>query len=578
MRSGPDKSLAGKWRLPAKNTQSPTCSRSGRHRASPSGYALRIGKGKNPVKLKPLGRRGAIRGLAVTGVALASVAGLVLSQAPAFADPGFTYVAVGSDTIQDFMNGLASQALAPGELASYNATNPQDNVQQEIITPGKAGNTSTSTITKGPVNALPAESCSFNRPNGSGQGNTSLRLSLVGTNGMPTTTLATPIVSTSSGGQAPQSNCIDISRSSSGPGTFTVNGTSKSVVDPTAGELLYVPFAVDGVTIAMGSTAASAATATTAGTSTVPDGCYNGPTNNAPSGSTPCVATAATNLTPGGAAAPQFTFAQLQTLYDNCAAVPASNGVTYFPWESTYTASNLPSGDVPVDLYIPQSGSGTLSFWESELGFAQNGASIPACDFQKIQPDAGATAAGEPVPASLAPFASASALVEEHDGSAVTLDPNGLFPFSIAQYISQSNGNNPRFHQAQLLSVDGISPLAGTGEPLNVTSAQAAGGAINLSFNKLLLREVYNIVAYDRVVPGDNNYDPTLAGLLTSTSSSNSAASFLCKQKSLIGFYGFAVITASSPSPPGLGGEAGGHYCGQIDATNLRTYGPTTGF
>ena len=41
----------------------------------------------------------------------------------------------------------------------------------------------------------------------------------------------------------PQSNCIDIARSSS--------GVSSANLDASAGDLLYIPFAVDGVTAAM---------------------------------------------------------------------------------------------------------------------------------------------------------------------------------------------------------------------------------------------------------------------------------------------------------------------------------------
>ena len=206
----------------------------------------------------------------------------------------------------------------------------------------------------------------------------------------------------------------------------------------------------------------------------------------------------ATNLIPTTGAdagvVPQFTFNQLQTLYKSGTAVTAANnGVTYFPYSP---GSTVPSGDVPVDLYVPQNGSGTLKFWSQQLGFTV-GSTTPWI-YQTIQTDAGAAQVGEPGELS-ADTQFQNMQVEEHDGTAVTVDPNGLFPFSIAQYISQHNGHNPRFHGAQILSVGGVAP--------------EASGKLNPAFPNTLLREVYNVVAWDRVVnTGDGNFDPVLAG------------------------------------------------------------------
>jgi hypothetical protein len=105
------------------------------------------------VKLKPPGKR-TIRGLAVTGVAIAGVASLALNQTQALADPGVTYVALGADVTQDFLNGWAT-ALGGNLVGSYNATNPQDLASlHQVITPEKTGNAT-------PTNALPAEACGF---------------------------------------------------------------------------------------------------------------------------------------------------------------------------------------------------------------------------------------------------------------------------------------------------------------------------------------------------------------------------------------------------------------------------------
>jgi hypothetical protein len=488
------------------------------------------------VKLKPPGKR-TVRGLAVTGVVIAGVASLALNQTQALADPGVTYVAVGADVTQDFLNGWAT-ALGGNLVGSYNATNPQDLASlHQVITPVKTGNTT-------PANALPAEACGFNRPNGSGEGVTAIRASLAGATGEPATTSATssPIlgqaVSLTNGdtgslpSNLPESNCVDIARSSSAP--------SSANVDAAAGALIYIPFAVDGLTASIGSTARTIENVAGTGTEATP----------------------ATNL--GALAGVGFSLPGLKALYANgddavANSVTSGAGTCYAPIGGPDAATLLPAGvtcssTVAVDLYVPPSGSGTLTFWAKQLGFSAT--SLPGWDFQTIQSDGGQTVAdyvGQPV--------------QQDNGTGVTVDPNGLFPFSVAQNISQHNGHNPRYDQAVLLPVSGVNP-------------ETAGGALNVTaFPIQLLREVYNVVAWDRVHnTGDGNFDSVLASLLVSTTNTNAAQSLLCGQRSLIASYGFATMTPSALSPVGLGGSVGGHYCGQIDQTNLRAYGPTTGF
>jgi hypothetical protein len=500
------------------------------------------------VKLKSPGRR-TIRSLMVTGVAIAGLTSLALNQTPALADPGDNYVSVGADVTQDFSNAWAT-ALGGNVVGSYNAVNEVTGASHEIITPVKTGIPASGNTS--PTNALPAEACSFNRPNGSTDGLVDLRGALAGATGEPATTLATatPIVgqTVTVGGTTgalpsnlPQRDCIDIARSSSAPGTFGANNTS--VVDPTAGALLYIPFAVDGVTASVGSAAGTIENVAASGTEATP----------------------ATNLS--ALSGVGFSIAGLTAMYKNGDDAVA-NGVTtgsstcYAPTSvgtpaAPDSTSLLPAGVtcssiVPVDLYVPQAGSGTLKFWQSQI----MGSTVNTWDYQAIQSDSGHTVAdyvGQPV--------------QQDTGTPVTVDPNGIFPFSIPQYISQHTGHDPRFDEAVLLPVNGVNP-------------ETAGGAMNVSaFPISLLREVYNIVAYDRVVnTNDGNFDPNLAALLVSTSSTNAAQSLLCGQRSLISSYGFALMTPSQLSPTGLGGEVGGHYCGQVDTTNLRAYGPTTGF
>ncbi|WP_456846263.1 hypothetical protein [Cellulomonas sp. P5_C6] len=156
------------------------------------------------------------RKLAVLGVATGLLATTVALAGPASADPvSGSYVAVGSDTLQDSMNALVNGTTASGPsvrvlsagtpLASYDAF----------------GSANIQTKPKGPF---------FGRPGGSGAGVNALIASIKGTtynNG--STTSAAPIT-----GQ------VDIARSSSGPGSNA----------NTAGLLVYVPFARDAVAYA----------------------------------------------------------------------------------------------------------------------------------------------------------------------------------------------------------------------------------------------------------------------------------------------------------------------------------------
>src|ERR1700678_3214352 len=256
-----------------------------------------------------------VKSLMAVGTAVAGFAALTVVYAgPACADPAEVLRAVGSDTSQDVMNQF-SYDIGANELGSYNAVNPVTAVIGENITPVIAGSLTTT--------------CSFTRPNGSGQGLDALRKSINQSTAAPQ--LADP----------PQAGCVDIARSSSGPGSNQAND----------GSLVYIPFAFDDVS---GVTAPN------------------------------------TNLT----TANDFTETDLITLYKSCGNV-TEGGVTYNP--NTATA-----GQVQIDLYVPQPGSGTLSFWATTLGFSST--SLPTCVHQTILsgPDAGQ-------------------LVEENDGTAVTM-------------------------------------------------------------------------------------------------------------------------------------------------------------
>ena len=411
------------------------------------------------------------RSAVALGAAVLAFTGLTLAQAgPALADPTETLVAVGSDTIQDVYNQFALDA-AGNLLGSYNATNPVTGAAHEVITP---------------VDGTAHVNCSYARPNGSSEGVANLRLAL-----NPATTNGGAAVA-----PVAQQGCVDIARSSSGPGTLQSN----------TGPIVYVPFALDAVAGATGPSTCTPSTLCPSFTANLVDKTTGAVTQVT---ATPVP----TNIT----TADDFTFADLQTLYDNCATV-TEGGITYNPGTAT-------AGQQQIDLYIPQSGSGTRSFWATTLDF--NATTPPACDFDVIQGG---------------PLAGKNALVEEHDGTAVATDPDGFGPFSIAQWISQRNGHNDRRHDAILHN---LTPTGSTTPVSPFSNGNPTTGSLNANFP--ITRDVYSVVSYTRVT---TTTDP-LYSLL------NGPSSFVCQDSLQIISYGFALIPST---------------CGEVVAT-LRAQG-----
>lgn len=203
----------------------------------------------------------------------------------------------------------------------------------------------------------------------------------------------------------------------------------------------------------------------------------------------------ATGGTTNIAAANSFTVADLHNLY-NCTTV-VKGTVSYVPDGSVTDATHQ-----PIHLYVPQAGSGTRNFWSSaaEINFpAATDAQLPACVHPNYTDGTG------------------THLVEEHDGSALAADPNGLAPFSIAQFISQANGSGPdRRHDATIHNVNGVAPLS--------------GGFLNASFP--INRLVYNVALFSAVNDQNNTLNALFAG----------PSSLLCSSQGQIRTFGFATI------------------------------------
>jgi hypothetical protein len=291
---------------------------------------------------------------------------------------------------------------------------------------------------------------------------------------------------------APQ-GCVDIARSSSGP-------TSN-----TGGALAFIPFAEDAVAGSVGPAAAG----TIQG--------INGPVN-----------AVATVITQAGL----FTKTDLINLYTNCQPV-TEGGVQYWPQGSSVTQ---PPGSTVIDLYVPQPGSGTRNFWAGQLGF--NNTTLPTCVHDHII--AGADNGNA---------------VEEHNGIAVSTDPNGYGPFSIAQWISQSKhchgepqctATSPididRRYGATLQDINGAAPFNGS----------VPNESMNAAFP--INREVYNVVEACRV---DSTAPLPFTGATCSLDNNliamlSGGGSSLCQDALTIINYGFALLpNANEPDSCG---------------------------
>ncbi|HEY5396223.1 MAG TPA: hypothetical protein VIL16_12580 [Trebonia sp.] len=438
-------------------------------------------------------RKRSVRSLLAAGAVVAAVGGMALAQsAPALADSQPTLVAVGSDTIQDVWNaftngtpadsaaGIAavSAPLAPGFVASYNATNPATGAINENITPQDGWAVQNGTVPNPTANfPLAPGDCSFARPNGSGQGVAALRLALNAASTHASKAIA----------PFPGLGCVDIARSSS---SVDVTDNNPAV------DVQFVPFAIDAVTGATG-----------------PSSCT--PSTNCPgftadlgNGTTKAVTTVASNL---GSDIGTASLAQVSALY-NCTTTKIG-GTTYWPQEPGQTA---PAGDTAIDLYVPQPGSGTRSFWEgtSAANFPDSEVDSTCVNDHIINGAlASANDGGVSVP------------VEEHDGTAVSTDPVGYGPFSIAQYISQQNPtHNPRFHGAVLREINGVSPFVTAGTP---------SSGLNTAFP--VLRNVYDVVKLSRLTTASDPID----GLF------NGVGSTICSQRSIIRSFGFGLMSAT---------------------------------
>lgn len=191
-------------------------------------------------------------------------------------------------------------------------------------------------------------------------------------------------------------------------------------------------------------------------------------------------------------------------------AIGSDADTTGFTLKNIYkcnvTSFNNAAGDpITIRPLLPQTGSGTRSFWLSTLGLTETSKGACVTDLNNT--------------------------VQEHSGAQVT-GVGDIAPFSIAQFIAQGNHNalptavNERRNAVILGSISGTKPVINN------------AGVVELNTAFPVTRNVYNVVETARITVGDAKYDAGLAAMFAGTTSSVCSAGATIKQ------YGFGTIGA----------------------------------
>ncbi|MEV7281490.1 substrate-binding domain-containing protein [Streptomyces sp. NPDC093111] len=196
-----------------------------------------------------------------------------------------------------------------------------------------------------------------------------------------------------------------------------------------------------------------------------------------------------------GAASPGLTYVPFAVDAVSYAITPTSTvprKLTLTDLKAIYHCDPAYVGNGPnfgITVYLPQAGSGTRSFWESQMGITD--ADVVAGVYPCIKDAKG----GAPV--------------QEHDGR--VLDDKSIVPFSIAQYNAQSSQTIADLRGRAILgSVDGLAPTV-----------------LNSGFG--VKRDVYN------VIPTSKLTTPPWSTVFVGS------GSLVCQQQGVINTYGFAA-------------------------------------
>lgn len=377
----------------------------------------------------------------------------------------------GSDTTQDVMNGLQISIGRVSTNGDWKLASYDANLSTATIQTKSGGSTA------------------ICRPNGSSNGLRALNVAI----GADDTENCTPFSGSASvwnsAGQTSVIGQIQFARSSSGP----------TIVDQ--GVVAYVPFAKDAMGYAVSDN------------SVMPE-LIVGSNTDAANGS---------GVTPSS----------LWAIY-NCSAtrIITKAGETAKLVDNTYTLGAGESS-TRIRAYLPQSGSGTASFWQGASG-AKFGSVVGNCVERKAFVAADDTDGADGL-VNFTNGADYSGIsVQEHSGQAVDGNAGAITPFSIPKWIAMAKaiqGVTDVRYDVVIGDLNGIAPTSGDGADLVINPDYVADS--NTSY---LTRTVYNLVPYRTVT------DPTSL----EHRMFNGRTSLVCSNAATIRNYGFSPLTATS--------------------------------
>ncbi len=209
-------------------------------------------------------------------------------------------------------------------------------------------------------------------------------------------------------------------------------------------------------------------------------------------------------------------------------AIYAGN-LKYVSPTGALAATQVDGTYVKITTLLPQSGSGTRSFWIGKVGLTETLVTA------NTNGNLGANVAKN--------FDGGS--VQENDGSVFTTGTvdqqrGAIVPFAISQWVAQANNTQADVrHGAVLGSIDGLAPTTGSG-----TSYVLSSG-----FSSNFSRLVYNIVASAKAEDESSAIHEAFVG----------TGSLVCSQVGTIQSYGFATLTDST----------GPNACGDTSRTDV---------
>lgn len=185
------------------------------------------------------------------------------------------------------------------------------------------------------------------------------------------------------------------------------------------------------------------------------------------------------------------------------------NNLTFVQLQRIYRCLTPAVSGTPVSPMLLQSGSGTRQFWLQKMGITEN--DIAAGDYPCIDQGTGTG-------------------YQEHDGTVLNGKFNSIVPFSVGQYVAQTNTAtilaqtqvqvDDRRGPSRLGAVNGLQPVV--------------GGKLNIAFRAELVRDVYNVVPTADLLAGS-----TLERVFSGPTS------LVCQNAATIELFGFGVRTTN---------------------------------